>query len=196
MIESALFKRLDSFPHLTSKDTIKLRELSGLLLELLSAKEDGYLPGLRYLDTPRGINPIVEKLPPTLQEKWLSAGSHYKERYGVCFPPFSFFADFVRSQAKARNDPSFVLTSSNCSYYCSERPTTKHDGAKTDVFVHKTDVSTTADSSSLHRTSTDKKNSTDPAKYCPVHNKSHPLEKCKAFRLKPLTERKKTTKGT
>ncbi|XP_061678699.1 uncharacterized protein LOC133502197 [Syngnathoides biaculeatus] len=193
VIENALFKRLDNFPRLTSKDKIKLRELSDLLLELFSAKQDGYLPGLSYLDTPRGIKPIVEKLPPNLQEKWLFAGSNYKERYRVCFPPFSFFVDFVRCQAKARNDPSFVLVSSNRSHYHSERSRTKHDSARTAVFVHRTDVSTT-DSSLLHKTSTDKKGSDDPTKYCPVHNKPHPLEKCRAFRIKRLMERKRLLK--
>ena len=52
--ESALFKRLDNFPCLTSRENIKLRERSDLLMELLSAKGDGYLPGLSYLDTPQG----------------------------------------------------------------------------------------------------------------------------------------------
>lgn len=52
-------------------------------MEMLSAKEDGYLPGLAYLDTARGIRPIVEKLPYTLQEKWISQGSKYKEEFGV-----------------------------------------------------------------------------------------------------------------
>ncbi|XP_026159937.1 uncharacterized protein LOC113128663 [Mastacembelus armatus] len=72
MVEDALFKRLDSFPRLSPKDNAKLRELGDLLMELLAAKDDGYLPGLAYLDTPRGIKPIVEKLPPRLQEKWLT----------------------------------------------------------------------------------------------------------------------------
>lgn len=194
VIENALFKRLDSFPRLTPKDNVKLRELSDLLLELLSAKEDGYLPGLSYLDTPRGINPIVEKLPLNLQEKWLSVGSYYKEEHKVSFPPFFFFADFVRSQAKARNDPSFILPNTNRSQYRNERPTAKHDGVKTAISVHKTDVSATADSSAAYKTATDKKNSTDPAKHCPLHNKPHPLEKCRAFKMKPLTERKKLLK--
>lgn len=75
VIESALFRKLDSFPRISGKDNLKLRELGDLLMELLSAKEDGYLPGLAYLDTARGIRPIVEKLPYTLQEKWISQGS-------------------------------------------------------------------------------------------------------------------------
>lgn len=111
VIENSL-RSLDSFPCLSLKENVKLRELGDLLMELLSAKADGYLPGLSYLDTPRGVNPIVEKLPPNLQEKWLSSGSGYKEQYRVCFPPFAFFVDFVSCQAKARNDPSFLLNNS------------------------------------------------------------------------------------
>lgn len=59
-------------------------------MELLDAKEDGYLQGLSYLDTQRSINPIVVRLPVNLQEKWLFAGSQYKEQYRVCFLPFVF----------------------------------------------------------------------------------------------------------
>lgn len=49
IVENALFKRLDSFPHLSPRDNTKLRELSDLLLELLAAKNEGYFPGLAYL---------------------------------------------------------------------------------------------------------------------------------------------------
>ncbi|XP_037095236.1 uncharacterized protein LOC119115110 [Syngnathus acus] len=116
IIENALFKRVDDFPHLSARDNTKLRLLSDLLMELLAAKNDGYLPGLAYLDTPRGIKPIVEKLPSGLQEKWLGVGSKYKERYRTSFPPFSFFVDFVYGQAKTRNDPNFSLSISSQPY--------------------------------------------------------------------------------
>lgn len=59
-------------------------------MELLAAKKDEYLPGFSYLDTQRSINPIVVRLQINLQEKWLSAGSQYKEQYRVCFLPFVF----------------------------------------------------------------------------------------------------------
>ncbi|KAK0139185.1 hypothetical protein N1851_024265 [Merluccius polli] len=190
VIESALFKRLDNFPRLTSRENIKLRELSDLLMELLSAKDDGYLPGLSYLDTPRGINPIVEKLPINLQEKWLSTGSRYKERCAVSYPPFSFFADFVNGEAKARNDPSFVVMNNSRTPFRNDRPIAKHDGVRTTIAVHKTDLSAAAGPSSMYRTEMENKHSGDPAKYCPLHNKAHPLEKCRAFKMKPLTERK------
>ncbi|KAM3833848.1 cohesin subunit SA-2-like [Diretmus argenteus] len=68
-------------------------------MELQCAKEDGYLPGLTYLDTARGISPIIEKLPYGLQEKWISHGSRFKEENGGCFPPFRFFANFIGYEA-------------------------------------------------------------------------------------------------
>lgn len=36
-----------------------------------------------------------------------------------------------------------------------------------------------------------KQSSGDPAKHCPLHNKPHPLEKCRTFKAKSLTERKR-----
>ncbi len=181
VIESALFKKLDSFPRISGKDNLKLRELGDLLMELLSAKEDGYLPGLAYLDTARGIRPIVEKLPYSLQEKWISQGSKFKEEFGVTYPPFSFFTQFMCNHAKTRNDPSFAFSSSCRPQY--EGFTVKHTNFKTPVLVHKTEIS--------HSTSQDKMPSRDePAKFCPIHNKPHPLRKCRGFRLKTIDDRK------
>lgn len=85
-IEGALFNKLFGFPKISNKDNFKLREFGDLLMEILPAKKDGYLPGLTYLDT--SINPIVEKLPYSLQEKWVSQGSKYKEEYCVLYPLF------------------------------------------------------------------------------------------------------------
>lgn len=69
VIEDALLRKIEQFPKLHNRDTVKLRELGDILLELECAKEDGALPGLLYLDTSRGIKQIVEKLPYNLQEK-------------------------------------------------------------------------------------------------------------------------------
>eukprot|EP00064_Thunnus_orientalis_P019268 superscaffoldBa00004744_g19384 len=44
-----------------ARDYAKLRELGDLLMELQAAKDDGYLPGLAYLDNARGIDLIAEK---------------------------------------------------------------------------------------------------------------------------------------
>ncbi len=113
VIENALLKKIENIQKLSNKDNHKLRELGDILLELVCAKADGYLPGLAYLDTPRGVSPIVEKLPTNLQDKWIVQGSKYKEDYQVAFPPFAFLSQFVRSQAKIRNEPSFSFSSSS-----------------------------------------------------------------------------------
>nr|XP_054587010.1 uncharacterized protein LOC129152514 [Nothobranchius furzeri] len=184
VVGNALFKKLDGFPRLTNRDNVKLRELGDLLLELQVAKDEAYLPGLAYLDSPRGVKPIVEKLPPSLQDKWLHTGSKYKQNYNVTFPPFSYFVKFVQEEAKARNDPSFVSCSSQ-PLNKGERPPFKQTSYKSPLTVDRTEVDTSA-SASIRED--------DLTRYCPVHKKTHPLAKCRAFRIKPLQERQNILK--
>ena len=181
VIENALFKKLDMFPRISSKDHIKLRELGDLLMEIQSAKEDGYLCGLSYLDNARGILPIVEKLPHALQEKWLYQGSRFKEEHGGRFPPFSFFTNFICYEAHTRNDPSFALPS-NSNPPTKDKPV--HQSER--MSVHKTEISPDTEPDK----STSPKQVQDPEKDCPIHHKPHPLRKCREFRAKPLDDRK------
>ncbi|XP_056394792.1 uncharacterized protein LOC130290758 [Hyla sarda] len=74
-IEKALFKRLQNVPKINLKEVHKLQDLSDLLMELELAKRDPRLSGLCYLDTAHGVNPIVVKLPYSLQEKWAASVS-------------------------------------------------------------------------------------------------------------------------
>lgn len=106
MIEHALLQKLDNFPRISNKDGQRLRELGDILLEVESAKAGGHLPGLAYLDTARGVNPIVEKLPYGLQERWISQGSKYKDEHHVSFPPFRFFVKFICSQVSCFPHPA------------------------------------------------------------------------------------------
>ncbi|KAK7901877.1 hypothetical protein WMY93_018646 [Mugilogobius chulae] len=83
IIEHALLSKLENFPKISNKDNKRLRELGDILMEIQSAKSGGHLPGLACLDTARGLNPIVEKLPYGLQERWITHGSwskHLDER--------------------------------------------------------------------------------------------------------------------
>ena len=73
-------------------------------MEIEAARADVYLPGLSYLNTSRGVTPIVQKLPLNLQEKWITVGSRYKDQHRVPYPPFGVFVNFVCEQAKTRND--------------------------------------------------------------------------------------------
>ncbi|KAL3983862.1 FRAS1-related extracelluar matrix protein 1/2 [Sarotherodon galilaeus] len=184
-VEQALFSKLESFPKLTTKDPQRLRDLADLLSELQAAKEDGYLAGLSYLNTSRGIKPIIEKLPYNIQEKWLYHGTRYKQEHFVSFPPFSVLVNFICTEAKARTDPSFNLFMQAPAERRNkwERPT------KTSVHVHKTQVSGTAKSESK-----ESRERIDPNKHCPLHKRPHPLRKCRGFREKSLDDRKQLLK--
>jgi len=70
MVESALKNKLAHFPRLPDKENNRLYELSDILAEIESAKEDRkYKALLSYFDTSSGIIPIVNKLLPGLQGK-------------------------------------------------------------------------------------------------------------------------------
>ncbi|XP_040197421.1 uncharacterized protein LOC120930263 [Rana temporaria] len=183
VIENALFKRIEDFPKIANKVYSKLRDLSDLLMELSVAKAEGDLVGLAFLDTARGVNPIVQKLPYNLQEKWVMHGSRYKQTYNVPFPPFNVFVDFVSEQAKIRNDPSFDFMMS-----CATPSVSKPRRAM--IEVHKTNVSSTG---SVHKRFSSYQRGDkpkDPSSQCPLHRKPHSLLKCRTFRAKSLEDRK------
>ena len=184
-IENALFKRIDSFPRITSRDGPKLMKLSDLLMELQAAKADGDLPGLSFLDTTRGVNPIAQKLPFRLQEKWASVGASFKRQNRVPYPPFAYFVDFVSQQAGIMNDPSFSFIAHADTTSRTEKTAWKSNRQR-EVSVHKTEVSPRATSD----TGEPPTRLDDSDKLCLLHKKPHPLRKCRAFREKPIEERK------
>lgn len=89
-IERSLFSRIEN-PKLSHKEPYELCEVSDLLWELEAVKLAGYLPGLSYLDTARGISPIVEKLTFHLQQKRTIVRSRFKENNNVAFPSIFLF---------------------------------------------------------------------------------------------------------
>lgn len=134
VMKSSLFRRLESFPKIQNKNGHKLRELGNLLMEIQADKTDGVLLGLSYLDTPCGINPMVQKLPFCLQEKWLTVGFKYQGHHHVLYPLFSFFVNCVR------NDPGFMLAASSNESLGHQKPLSKPDSQRA-VAVLKTGVS-------------------------------------------------------
>ncbi|XP_041429818.1 uncharacterized protein LOC121397278 [Xenopus laevis] len=186
IIEESLWKRIDGLGKISNKDPQRLRELGDLLMELQAAKDEGDFPGLAVLDTARGINSIVQKLPFSLQERWITQGSNYKELHHVHFPPFSFFVNFVTQQAKRRNDPGFILAPQSSDGQRLERNQHKYATQRTPVLVRKTDISSATPS---QKEPIDPKMA-DLTQGCPIHHKPHSLLKCRGFRAKPLEERK------
>lgn len=179
VMEKSLFKRLEEFPRITARDYGKLRDLGDLLMELQGAREEGYLTGLTYLDTARGIGPIVEKLPHLTK---------FKEENNSYFPPFYFFADFICHEARRRNDPSFILPCASSNGLRSDKVASNNYGRK--ISVHKMDISSGKDPPA----NSPEKRPDGPEKNCPIHNKPHALQKCRAFRAKTREERKSILK--
>lgn len=192
VVEDALFKRIDSFPKITNRDHTKLRKLSDILMELQCAKAEGDLPGLSFLDTARGVNPIVQKLPFNLQEKWASVGAKYKRDCRVPFPPYNVFVDFVSQEANIKNDRSFNLTSPSDTVPRPEKPSWRLNRQR-EVSVHKTQILAQA-KPSLESYGFSKKTE-DCNKLCPLHKKPHSLLKCRAFCEKPVEECRMFLKG-
>ncbi|XP_029445939.1 uncharacterized protein LOC115084786 [Rhinatrema bivittatum] len=93
-IENAWFKEMENFPEIFRKDNQKLQELEDLLQELETVKAKLIYPGLNLLDTSRGMNSIINKLPSDIQDKWASHGAQYKEDNKE-YPSFHVFANFI-----------------------------------------------------------------------------------------------------
>ncbi|XP_056400351.1 uncharacterized protein LOC130294492 [Hyla sarda] len=189
VIEDALLKRIENYPRMTNKDNQKLRGFGDLLLEIEAAKSSGYLPGLSYLDTARGVDPIIEKLPFNLQERWVTQASRYKKEHRVAFPSFAFLAEFIVDQAETRNDPSFAFLNKRTasSPKVEQKPPTPYKERRATVSVRKTEVSP---ESAVNQEDNTSKKVEEPDKICLIHNKPHPLRKCRSFRSKTLEERK------
>ncbi|XP_028328031.1 uncharacterized protein LOC114478897 isoform X2 [Gouania willdenowi] len=188
VIETSLFQRLEFFPKISHKDIHLLQQLADLLLELEYAQKESYLPGLSFLDTPRGINPIVEKLPYSLQESWVKQGTKYKRDHGAFYPPFSYFVQFVNDHAEMKTDPSFMLHSSNTVAPYVDKTLFRQIRRtnRVPVAVNKTEI---GQASSNIKTTT-----LNPEKQCPIHHKPHALARCRGFRMKTLDERKSLLK--
>lgn len=113
LVESALKTKLRDYPRITNRDSKRLYELVDILAEIEAIKEDpNYSALLSYFDSSSGINPIVNKLPFNIQEKWTMRASNYKTKKSVPYPPFSYFVEFLQEMSKIRNDPGFQYEAS------------------------------------------------------------------------------------
>ena len=187
MLEAALPQRIKAFPKLYDSNRAELYELSDLVAEIDSVKSnESYQNLFAYFDSSAGVNLIVNKLPGRIQEKWTNEANKYKQKYCVSYPPFSVFCSFMRNIAKMKNDPGFI--------YEQQQPQGAGKGSprrfagragKVDprkqpqlVYSRKTDVDQKDESKSAYT-----------GAVCPIHHTGHTLNKCRVFRLKPLSER-------
>lgn len=184
LIDHALKSKLASIPKITIKDYKKLYTLSDILSEILSLKEDGnYSAMFSYFDSSVGVAPIVAKLPFQLQDRWTMTAVNYNKNHGTVFPPFHVFCQFIHEQAKIKNNPSFLYES-----HTNEPKVDKRFGNQTTHIVRSKKTEVTQ--------STDDRNTviSEPSEICPIHGTRHALNDCKAFKSKPIFERRKFLK--
>jgi hypothetical protein len=181
VITEVHLSKLRDFPKIAYRDNKKLQELGDLLLELQCAKSDGGCPGLRILDEPPYIRPVVAKLPGDIQGRWQRHAYRYKKDHPtITYPPFSEFATFIQELALERNDPNLIIEVPDRDRKpVGHRPSFRHE----EISVKKTDIGP-----SDHRNGQNTLART-PANWCTIHNKPHPLSKCRAFLAKPLEEK-------
>ncbi len=109
VLTKAHLDKLAEFPKIGYRDAKELQELGDILLELGCAKSDGRLQGLRVLDEPMYLKPVIAKLPGDIQGRWQRHAFRYKTEHKVDYPPFEEFAKFIQDLALERNDPNLAL---------------------------------------------------------------------------------------
>ncbi|XP_069972597.1 uncharacterized protein [Penaeus vannamei] len=172
IIEASIKKKLEKFPKVTFRDPKKLYDLHDLLCEVQSLKENPLYEKLfGHFDTSAGINPVISKLPPSVQGKWRDKASNYKKTQGVLFPPFSYFVDFISDVAQIHNDPGFNFE--------PEVKSRIDKTSKLDKFKVTTKKTVVPDEEALK---------------CIIHGTNHSLHECKSFKSKSLEECKKLLK--
>ncbi|XP_061166266.1 uncharacterized protein LOC133175165 [Saccostrea echinata] len=181
MVEAALKKKLEYFPKLTNKEHKKLFELADILAEINSVKENPtYSTLLSYYDTSSGVLPIIQKLPYSIQEKWTARAVRYKKNHSAVFPPFSEFLDFIQEISYIKNDPGLNYDSNNN----MEKPLS--------ISRNRVNVKITDTNSNIKPIKT-----VFQHPKCILHPSSkHDLNECKAFRLKPIEERRRLLKDS
>lgn len=177
LIENILRKKVANFPRITVKEPKKLYDLSDVMSEIESVKDnEQYATLFAYYDSSIGVNPVVSKLPTHLQNKWTERARKYKKSHEVTFPPFTFFVAFIREISTSMNDPSFDYDVSTVTFKTSkEEPTPRQTRT---ISTRKTEVQP--------------KENPD----CPIHptSSNHSLSSCREFQKMPIDDRRQLLK--
>lgn len=175
VLTKAHLDKLANIPKIGFKDNKRLQEFGDLLLELQCAKEDGHLQGLRILDEPIFLKPVLTKLPTDIQTRWQRHAFSFNRKHGVDFPPFAEFSKFIQDISLERNDPNLAI----------ERPEGDNPPQRERGRYLKRSFKTEIEDPVLEG-----QRNVPEQTLCIIHQKPHPLSKCRSFRTKPIEERK------
>lgn len=174
---------------LGNKDYAKLYELLDIVTEIDSLKENPtYSTLLAYFDSSSGVNPIVAKLPHSIQEKWITEASNHKLRSGTPYQAFPVFVAFLEKITRIKNDPSLQFETAQDANRCEQLRAFpgRTQGRKNSPTVSAFKTQVRVQNSGVYYD-----DSTPAPDCCPIHEKSkHSLNKCHSFRLRPFDERR------
>ena len=97
---------MDNTAAFNDGEIAKLQEFADLCADVES--QMSYLPGLACLDFPNAIQPIAEKLPVSLRQKWEKEITKNSEKNGGEYPGFHIFSKVVQDQARIKNNPTIL----------------------------------------------------------------------------------------
>ena len=136
VITEGHLNKLKDLPKIGFRDNKKLQELGDLLLQLQCAKNDGGFRGLRILDEPAYIKPVIAKLPIDIQTRWQKHAFRYKKQHAeMDYPPFSEFATFIQELSLERNDPNLIIDIPE-----KKNPGTRSPSWRREIDVKKTEI--------------------------------------------------------
>ena len=180
-------EKLKTFPKIGNRENKQLQEFGDLLLELQCAKNDGALRGLKILDEPTYLRPVVTKLPDDLQGRWQRHAFKYKSQRNVDYPPFNEFSKFIQEVSRERNDPYLAMDNNENSLMSSQpnypSRTLRPRDARQDIKTAKTEVT---EPKQVQRETSIRN---DPSKWCFIQDRPHPLKVCRTLKAKPYRER-------
>ena len=180
VITKALLERLNKTATFSEKENVKLQEFADLCADVESQLT--YLPGLACLNFPNTIQPIAEKLPPSLRGKWEKEVAKYSEKNGDQYPGFQVFSKVIERHSRIRNNRNILV---GAAYIPVSAPTPPNRRVHR-VQSNRT-LKTNTRPASVKLESPPKSEET---KRCPFHERdAHSLEECKAFGTKTLEEK-------
>ena len=186
IITNFLLERMQRSATFSESNNAKLQHFADLCADVES--QISYLPGLAFLNYPNTIQPIAEKLPPSLRGKWEKEIVKYAETNAGAYPNFRRFSKVIQSQARLKNNPN-ILAGSKSINHPTNHPTPNASRAsrkalKTNARPAPNKQETPSYANSLRR------------RRCPLHDREgHDLFECKAFAAKSLDEKTEWIKG-
>jgi len=91
------------------------------------------IAGLKILDEPAFLKPVLVKLPKELQGRWQRQAYRFKSQHGVDYPAFREFANFIQEIARERNDRYLSIESQERKSSYPGKPPVKPPIKPTDV---------------------------------------------------------------